>query len=142
MEKQRGFGFLSLKELKWLMENPKLNWLRWILTIPFALIGFGIVLLLQGLENWFYEPANWFILYIQSPIFSIASAFIFVLVGTEMAPSHKKNTSLILLLVSIAIFGYLIFYAIQNQHYTALIYIVPGIIGSFIGYKLAESEYS
>lgn len=141
MKEKEEFGFLDMKELRWLMNNPKLNWLRWILVIPFALLGYGIILLLQGLENWFYEPPIWFITYLQSPVFSFGSAFAFVMVGTEMAPMHKKTSGLILLLISIMIFGVLIFLAIEAHLYKSFIYIIPGILGAFLSYKMVESQY-
>lgn len=91
MRTKEKFEFLDIKELNWLMNNPKLNWLRWVLVIPMALVGLGIVLLIEGIENWFYEPPTWLVNYIQAPLFSFICTLIFVVVGTEMAPDYRRT---------------------------------------------------
>ena len=142
MNGKKDFTLLDIKELNWLMKNPKLNWLRWILVIPFALLAYGITLLIQGIENWFYEPPLWFINYLQSPFFSFLSTLFFILVGTEMAPNYNRTTGLILLLISIMIYGVLIFLSLMAHLYLSFIYIIPGILGLFISYKIVETTYN
>jgi hypothetical protein len=141
MKEKQNNGLLDMKELGWLMNNPKLNWLRWVLVIPFALLGYGVALLLQALEIWFYEPPIGVVSYLQSPVFSFISSLIFVLVGAEMAPGYKKTTGLILLSISTMIFGVLIFLAIEKHAYNSFIYIIPGILGTVLGYRMVESQY-
>lgn len=132
-------SLLNQKELKWLMENPGLNWLRWILILPTALIGVALGLFLQFSYSWFYEPPIWMLNYLIAPIYTVFSSILFIVMGTEMAPMYRNTVSIILLIIAIMTLGICGFSLVIIKNYTPLIYVLSGFLGICFGYAI---EYS
>lgn len=124
----------------WLFKNPKLNWLRWILVLPTALLASYIPTLFIGLINGFYEPAQWFIDYIEGIPSTFISLIFYVMTGTYLAPQFKINTALILMILFMLFAGISIFLALGNKEYPKILFTIIAILGCINGYKIAVNS--
>lgn len=126
------------KYTDWLFKNPKLNWLRWILVLPSALLASYIPTIFTGILNNYYEPSQWMIDYLEGPVGSFVAPIFYVTIGSYMAPKFKKNTALGLIVLFLLLIGVFIFFAFVKKEYLEIFLAMMAILGSVIGYKLIE----
>ena len=128
--------------------SPKLNWLRWVGVLPCSILAYLLAYALIKLFNWFQtlfgvdkDDAAWFN-NIAGPAFASGMAgYVFVVVGTYLAPMYKKNTGLILMILLALLSGVGIFAAIINKHYvTSIIESVAQLVGAVVAYKEIEKK--
>lgn len=117
-----------------LFENPKLNWLRWLLILPAACFSFSLPFLFFAIVNIVYEPAEWFKNYAEGIPADFIGLIFYVLAGTYFAPNYKRAVALILMLIVILIAGAGILIILINKSYLNLLFVAAGIGGCTVGY--------
>jgi hypothetical protein len=123
------------------MKTTKYDWLKWIGVLPFALvvsIATTIVLrLLVFLQTFFgrdVNDLNIFTEYITPIISSGAGGYAYILAGTFLAPNHKKNTGVILIIVYALLIGAALMVQIVERKYFGIIESVASLVGILIAF--------
>lgn len=81
--------------------NLNYNWLRWISVLPGAILASGLIYLLIYYPQCFlFGEHSLYGTYIVPYQSSIASGIAFTYCGTAIAPSFKKSTSIVLVILS------------------------------------------
>lgn len=124
--------------------NPKYNWLRWIAVLPAAilsyLIAYNLLRLLNLFNNLFDGRSNegWYSLYIIPVIAAGAAGYCFVAWGSFVAPSHRKHTGIILLILIALLTGGALLVEISKTRAMGIIELVGSIVGAVIAYFSIE----
>lgn len=127
--------------------NPKWYWLRWVLVLPVALLAN----ILTGLFfNLLVSLSNWYIggsessphIYIGKCVAGAIGGYWCISYGTLTAPTHRKQTALILMVIFILITGMAILSQIQQKNWGDLFITIISIGGIVSGYLTVEKEDS
>jgi hypothetical protein len=121
--------------------NPKYNWLRWIAVLPAAFLASVISYLLVYYVQRFFSDANSGYVTYWVPCESAAfSGGAMVYYGAWVAPTYKKTTALILLILSSVVMGAGIFITVVQKEYLMMAKDICSLIGSGIGYGIAITD--
>ncbi len=129
------------------MNNPKYYWLRWIGVLPSAVIGYLLIYfllkLIMVISLWLNidrGDAPYLMEYILPGIAAGYGSFCFVTFGAYLAPTNKRTTALVLLIIMSCFVGMSVFIMIHNFHWQLLVETLGNAIGCFIAYKMQEDE--
>lgn len=122
---------------------------RWILFSPAAVIAAYIgSLLFKTIDkipflSYFLADDSLFYKIFDFPVAGISSGFLFIYVGTGIAPSNKKTVSLILLIVIclISIMSSWQIIASKNKDYMLIVLAAFMTLSSFVTYLNIESLF-
>ena len=85
------------------MKKNLINALRWIAVLPASMLGRVLAYIIPAIFNWYtkdYLPEIAFLIRLNDIVNSGISGFLagcfFVIAGCTVAPSHKKETALVL----------------------------------------------
>jgi len=131
--------FLDNLKFKTTLNNSKLDWLKWVGVIPAAFGAYALSLLVVALMNWLNHTDDKFSLmfWIQKIVPIIANAvggYYYIVAGTTVAPSYKKITGLILLIILVLISGVLIYLLLIGKEYFKAIMSVAMIVSATFAY--------
>lgn len=130
------------------MKIDNYKWLRWIAVLPSAILGYllvyGLLKLVVLLSLWLNvnsknAPFLWE--YTLPAIASGFGSYFFIYFGAWVAPSFKKTTSLILLIIMSLAMGISVLALIKEFNIALLLEIIGNLIGIVVGYKKNENEY-
>jgi hypothetical protein len=126
-------------KFKSIMNNTKLNWIKWIGVIPAAFGAYALSLLVVALISLLNHTDDKFSLmfWFQKIVPIVANAvggYYFIIVGTTVAPNYKKITGLILLLIIVLISGILIYLLVMSKEYFKLAMSVAMVISATFAY--------
>lgn len=121
------------------LDNPRNYWIRWIALLPLSIISLLLVFSLFSLINYlsakFYFGNNsdsWMVLYIYPITSSYLSGAAYILTGEVVAPSFKRNSCIILLVILSIILGVSFVGTIAKQEYKVLINGAAQLIGALV----------
>ena len=128
--------------------TPRLSWLRWIGVLPCSVIAYFIAYNLIRLFNWIEtiigidkDDVWWFNNFTGPALATGVAGYAFVKAGVSLAPTHKKDASLILLILLALLSGIGIFVSIINKRYMpGILECVAQLIGTVIAFKEIEKE--
>lgn len=85
------------------MKKNLISALRWIAVLPSSMLGSVLAYIIPAIFNWYtkdYLPGFTFFAHLDDIVNSVISGFLagcfFVIAGCIVAPSHKKETALVL----------------------------------------------
>ena len=123
------------------MKKTFINILRWLAVLPCAAIGTTIVYLIVNYSQLFYADENSkYAIYVIPVTASLASGVALIYSGAWSAPSHKKQTALILLVLSCLIMGYGIVRTLSESRYLDFAKDIASVVGVVIGYLVPKEE--
>lgn len=124
-----------------MLYNPKLNWLRWIAVLPAALLASVIAYLFVFYTQRFFMDANsGYAIYVLPCESAAFSGGALVYYGAWVAPTYKKTTALVLLILSAVIMGAGIFMTIIQREYLMMAKDISCLLGAIIGYAIIVND--
>lgn len=125
--------------------NPKWYWVRWVLLLPLAFIAYTLVGLLF---NVMFSMSMWFIggsddspyIYVGKCISSVVACYNFIIWGALCAPSYRKYTALVLMILMVLFTGMVCFALAQQKQWGDFTISIVGVIGLVGGYVKTEEE--
>ena len=119
--------------------------LRWIGFFPLAAACLTLIPIILGYMHllWFkfmdpfllvgslFGSEGFFMHYVVPLYCNIAGGTFYVGVGAYVAPSHKKVVSITLLVILIMVYGFLLIYNLNREHYFQCLITLSAISGGF-----------
>lgn len=123
------------------MNKTVINILRWLAVLPCAAIGTTVVYLIVNYSQLFYADENSkYAIYVIPVTASLASGIAIIYSGVWSAPSYKKQTALILLVLSCLLMGYGIVRTLSESRYLDFTRDIACVVGLVIGYLIPKEE--
>ncbi len=123
------------------MKKTIINILRWLAVLPCAAIGTTVIYLIVSYSQLFYADENSkYAIYVIPVTASLASGVAVIYSGVWSAPTYKKQTALILLVLSCLLMGYGIFRALSESKYLDFTKDIASVVGVVIGYLVPKEE--
>lgn len=128
------------------MKGKTIYWLKWFAVLPTSIIAYLLGNLLSIGVFWVaneLDALTWVSEHFSKEIAAGIASYFFMSAGIVIAPSHKKITALVLLIVFVLLSGFTMFPNIYNKQYenivTGIIEIVVAIC-VFLATKGTEGE--
>lgn len=121
------------------MKQNIISALRWIAILPCAVasyfLGYALYKFLFWVSDYLNQEENgWFKEYLTFIISGGVAGYAFVFISSQLAPVHKKNVALILLVLLAMCMGIGVFAGILEKHTLSILEATSGVIGGVIGY--------
>lgn len=121
------------------MKTTVINILRWVAVLPCAAIGTIIVYLFAEYSLLFFADENSkYAIYVIPVISAFTSGVAIIYSGVWAAPAYKKQTALILLVLSCLLMGFGLINTFIESRYLDFAKDIAAIVGVVIGYFLLE----
>lgn len=116
-------------------------WIRWIFMFPASVVAYQLVFLVAQILHKSGDDSKFNIDITIPMIAGLSAGYAFIWVGAQIAPSYKKNTAF-LLLVIILIFGSIdLYFSFKRKDTFKMFELITVYVGSILGYKHTENEH-
>ena len=123
------------------MKKTAIYILRWVAVLPCAAIGTSIVYLIVNYSQLFYADENSkYAIYVIPVTASVASGVAVIYSGVWVAPSYKKQSTLILLVITCLLMGYGIFVTLNESRNLDFARNIATVVGAIIGFLIPKEE--
>jgi hypothetical protein len=115
--------------------------LRWIAVLPAAIIASCIAYLFVNYSQLFFvDEASKYAIYVVPVSSSFASGIALIHGGAWVAPSFKKQTALVLLIICCLVMVVGIYTTLRESRYLDFAKDIASIIGAFFGFTTSKEE--
>lgn len=127
------------------MKNNIFLALRWVAVLPAAALSLCLAPVILYCLEWLSIKLNgsgnedgWFLMYITPIMGNALGGYCYIKVATEIAPSFKKNTALILFIILVLLCGITIFNLTMRREYLKIIETIASLITATIAFVDVE----